>query len=99
MGMGTLSVSGPPRPPPHGRAGLLRFRDSRGPRRMGEGASSALGPPRPPRHGRGDLLRFGTTEATATWALGPGGGVEGVAYHNRGDAPPPPRARFQIESP
>ena len=87
MGEGPSFALGSPRPPPHGRGGLLRsgiteaptawargppsLWDHRGPRRMGEGASFALGPPRPPPHGRGDLFRFAITEAPTAWARGP----------------------------
>ena len=67
MGVGGFFALGPPRPPPHGQGGLLRFGttealaawargpppfwDHRGPRRMNEGASLILRPLRPPRHG------------------------------------------------
>ena len=67
MGEGASFALGAPRPPLHGRGGLLRFVtiaapapwgrgppslwDHRVPRHMGEGASFALGPPRPPPHG------------------------------------------------
>ena len=50
---GASFVLGPPRPPPHGRGGLIRFGTIGGPCRMGEGASFSLGPPRPPPHKEG----------------------------------------------
>ena len=83
MGEGASFALGPPRPPAHGRGGLLCFGtteaptawawgppshwDHRGPHHMGVGAFFALGPPRPPSHGRVGLIRFGTTEYPTTW--------------------------------
>ena len=69
--LSAVCMSLPPRPPPHGQGGLLRFGTTEAP------AAWARGPPslwdhRGPCHmGEGASSVFGTTEAPAAWARGP----------------------------
>ena len=71
MGEGASSALGLPRPPPHGRGGLLRFGSTEAPAPWARVPPPFLRPPRPPPRGQGGLLRFGTTEAPAARARGP----------------------------
>ena len=112
MGEEASFALGPPRLPPHGRGGLLRFGttggltawawgppslwEHRSPHRTGEWASFNLGPPRPPAHGRGDLFRFGTTEALTALARGPPSLCDRVGLLPFGTPSPPAHGRWGL---
>ena len=70
MGTGASSVLGPPRPPPRGCGGLLRFGTGEPTATWARGPPSPLRPTRPLPHGRGVLLNLGTKEAPTSCAQG-----------------------------
>ena len=71
MGEEASFALGPPRPPPHGRGGLLRFGITQAPAAWVRGPPSFWDHRGPHRMGGGGLLRFGTTKAPTAWAMGP----------------------------